>query len=119
MEEILPPDRDRWAVDIGSRDANAVSGRGHEQCRQVRRIVGAHIFRLAMAAAHTLGFLDQAHRTDAINRRRSRPWPRQQCAPSQLDIAWACREALYEAGVFPLRLTDNHDEPANVLPAAA
>jgi len=33
---------------------------------------------------------------------RYRPWYRQKVAPSQLDVAEACREALHEAGIFPI-----------------
>jgi hypothetical protein len=53
-----------------------------------------------------------------------RPWDRQKRAPSQLDVAEACREALHEAGIFPLPrfipdLAENQEEPEKVLPLAA
>lgn len=124
VEEVLQQYRDRWAVEIEIRDANAFDGLGQDQCRKVQRIVGANTFRLAMAAARTLWFLGHANQTHAMDLRRYRPWYRQKSAPSQLDIVWACREALHEAGVFPIRrftpaLTENHEEPDNVLSSAA
>jgi hypothetical protein len=117
------PHRDRWAIAIGIRDANAFYGLRHDQCRKVRRIVGANPFRRVMAAARTLWFLNQAHRIDAIDLRRYRPWYQEKCAPRQLAIAWACREALHKAGVFPIRrftlaLTENHEEADHVLSSA-
>jgi hypothetical protein len=45
-------------------------------------------------------------------------------APRQLDVAEACREALHEAGMFPLprfspALAESHEEPEPALPLAA
>jgi hypothetical protein len=53
-----------------------------------------------------------------------RPWYRKKCAPSQLDIVWACREALHEAGVFAiprfaLDLAEIPQESENTLLLAA
>ena len=44
--------------------------------------------------------------------------------PSPLDVVWACREALQEAGIFPIprftpELAKNHKELAYALPLAA
>ena len=55
---------------------------------------------------------------------RYRPWYRQKVAPSQLDVAEACREALHEAGIFPIprfipELAENQEELDIVLPLAA
>jgi hypothetical protein len=124
MEDLLQQYRDRWAVEITIRDSNTFDGLGQDQCRKLQRIVGANTFRLVMAAARTLWFLEHVHQTTAPNLRRHRPWYRQKCAPSQLDIAWACREALQEAGVFPIprfisEMAENHQEPENALPSAA
>ena len=123
-EELLQQYRDRWAVEISIRDSNVFDGLGQDQCRKIQRIVGANTFRLIMAAARTLWFLEHANQSPAMDLRRYRPWYRQKSAPSQLDIAWACREALHEAGVFPIPrfvpdLTENHEEPQNALPWAA
>jgi hypothetical protein len=68
--------------------------------------------------------VEHAGQAQAIELGRYRPWYRQKCAPSQLDLVWACREALHEAGVFPIRrftpaLAENHEEPENALPLAA
>jgi hypothetical protein len=87
-------------------------------------MVGANTFRLVMAAARTRWCLEQAHQRHGMHLQRYRPWYRQKCAPSQLDIAWACREALHEAGVFPiprftLDLAENHEEQDHALPSAA
>ena len=92
--------RDRWAHGNRDRDANACDGLGHEQCRKLQRIVGANTLRLGMAAARTLWFLDHARQANAMHLHRYRPWYRQKCAPSQLDIVWTCRESLHEAGFF-------------------
>jgi len=124
LEDILRPYRDRWAVEIAIRDSNAFNGLGQDQCRKIQRIVGANTLRLVMAATRTRWFLEQANQRHGINLRRYRPWYRQKCAPSHLDIAWACREALHEAGVFPIPwftpdLTENHEEQDHALPSAA
>jgi hypothetical protein len=53
---------------------------------------------------------------------RPRYW--QKVAPSQLDVAWACREALGEAGIFPIPrfctgLGKNQHDPDIPVPSAA
>ena len=101
-QDLLEQYRDRWAIEITIRDSNTFDGLGQDQCRQLRRMVGANTFRLVLAAARTLWCIEHTSRTTTVDLRRSRPWYRQTCAPSQLDIVWACREALYEAGVFPI-----------------
>jgi hypothetical protein len=121
---ILREYRDRWAVEIELRDANAFEGLGQDQCRKRQRIIGANTFRFVMAAARTLWFLDQVERGTGVNLCRYRPWYRQKVAPSQLDVVWACREALHEAGIFPLPrfapdLAENHEKPNHALPLAA
>jgi hypothetical protein len=123
-DAILGEYRHRWAVEIEIRDANAFDGLGQEQCRKWQRIIGANTFRLVMAAARTLWFLAQVERGVAWNLCCYRPWYRQKVAPSQLDVVWACREALHEAGIFPIpRFTpdraENHEEPDYALPRAA
>jgi DDE superfamily endonuclease len=115
---------DRWAVEIEIRDANAFDGLGQDQCRKWQRILGANTFRLVMAAARTLWFIGQVECGTTFNLGRYRPWYRQKVAPSQLDVVWACRETLYEAGIFPIPrftpdLAENHEEPEYALPLAA
>jgi len=124
LEAILAQYRERWAVEITLRDSNAYAGFGQDQCRKYERVVGANTLRLVLAAARTLWFVDQAHRTPGLDLTRYRPWYRQKCAPSQLDVVWACREALAEAGVFPIPrftpdLAEIPQEPENTLPLAA
>jgi hypothetical protein len=123
-DAILSEYSDRWAVEIELRDANAFAGLGQDQCRKRQRIIGANTFRFVMAAARTLWFLDQVERGTGVNLCRYRPWYRQKIAPSQLDVVWACREALHEAGIFPIPrfapdLAENHEEPDHALPLAA
>jgi hypothetical protein len=123
-EDILAEYRARWAVEITIRDANACDGLGQDQCRKRERIIGANTLRVVMAAARTLWFIEQVERGTGVHLCRYRPWYRQKMAPSQLDVAEACREALHEAGIFPIPrfipdLAENHEEPENVLPLAA
>jgi hypothetical protein len=111
-------------VEIEIRDANACDGLGQDQCRKRQRILGANTFRLVMAAARTLWFIGQVEHGTGWNLCCYRPWYRQKVAPSQLDVVWACREALHEAGIFPIpRVTpdpaENHEEPEHTLPLAA
>ena len=122
--DILAEYRDRWTVEIAIRDANAFAGLGQEQCRKRQRIVGANTLRLVLAAARTLWFIDQVDRGTGMPLCRYRPWYRQKAAPSQLDVAEACREALHEAGIFPIpRFTpeaaEKDEEPEHALPLAA
>ena len=124
LEAILAQYRDRWAVEITIRDTYAFDGLGQDQCRKVERVVGANSLRLVLAASRTLWFVEQASRADTLDLQRYRPWYRKKCAPSQLDVVWACREALHAAGVFPIPrlvpdLAEIHKEPENALPLAA
>jgi hypothetical protein len=124
VEAILEQYRDRWAVEITIRDSNAFAGLGQDHCRKVERIVGANTLRLVLAAARTLWFVEHTERATPLELCRYRPWYRQKLAPSQLDIVWTCREALHEAGVFPIPrfapgLARNPQEPQNALPLAA
>jgi hypothetical protein len=124
LEAILAQYRERWAVEITLRDSNAFTGFGQDQCRKYARVVGANTFRLVLAAARPLWFVEQASRTDALALTRYRPWYRHKVAPSQLDIVGAWREALQAAGVFPIprftpALATIPQEPENTLPLAA
>jgi hypothetical protein len=121
---ILHEYADRWAVEIAIRDANAFAGLGQEQCRKWQRILGANTLRLVMAAVRTLWFLDQTQHGSRFTLWRYRPWYRHKVAPSQLDVMWACRETLQQAGIFPIPrfspdLAENPGEPENALPLAA
>jgi hypothetical protein len=122
--EIIREYDHRWAVEIAIRDSNAFAGLGQDQCRKRQRILGANTFRLVLAAARTLWFIAHVDRGTVVPLCRYRPWYRQKVAPSQLDVAEACREALHEAGIFPIPrfipdLAENQEEPENVLPLAA
>jgi hypothetical protein len=122
--DILNESRDRWAVEIAMRDAGAFEGLGQDQCRKRQRILGANTFRLVMAAARTLWVLAPSERGPDVPLCRYRPWYRQKVALSHLDGVWACREALHEAGIFPILrftpdLAENHEEPEYALPVAA
>lgn len=122
--DILAAYRERWAVEIALRDSYGFDGLGQDQCRKVERLVGANTLRLVMAAARTLWFVEQAKQHPGIELRRYRPWYRQKVAPSQLDIIWACREALQEEGIVPIprfrpALATNQQGSENALPRAA
>lgn len=124
IEAILREYSGRWAVEIEIRDANAFDGLGPDQCRKRKRLIGANTFRLVMAATRTLWFIDQVDSGTGLNLCRYRPWYRQKTAPCQLDVVWACRETLQEAGIIPIprfspELTENHEEPAHAWPLAA
>jgi DDE family transposase len=123
-EEIVREYGHRWAVEITIRDSNAFAGLGQDQCRKRQRIVGVNTLRLVLAAARTLWFIAHVDRGTGVPLGRYRPWYRQKVAPSQLDVAEACREALHEAGIFPIprftpELAENDEEPAQALPLAA
>lgn len=122
--EIVNEYGHRWAVEIALRDANAFAGLGQDQCRKRQRIIGANTLRVVLAAARTLWFIDQVECATTFTLSCYRPWYRQKVAPSQLDVVWACREALQEAGIFPIprftpALAENHEEPEHALPLAA
>jgi hypothetical protein len=124
LDAILAQYRERWAVEITIRDSNALAGFGQDQCRRRERVVGANTFRLVLAAARTLWFVETTARTTPLPLQRYRPWYRQKSAPSQLDIVWTWREALQTAGVFPIpRFAHAHteipQEAENALPLAA
>ena len=122
--DILNEYSDRWAVEIAIRDAGAFDGLGRDQCRTWQRVLGANTFCLVMAATRTLWFIAQVAHGTSVPLGRYRPWYRQKVAPSQLDVVGACREALHEAGIFPIPrftpdLAENHEEPEYALPLAA
>jgi DDE superfamily endonuclease len=124
LATILAQYRERWAVEITIRDSNAFAGFGQDQCRKRERVVGVNTLRLVLAAARTLWFVEQTYQTAHCDLTRYRPWYRHKVAPSQLDIVWACREALQDAGVFPISrfasgLAEIPQKPENALPLAA
>jgi DDE superfamily endonuclease/Archaeal putative transposase ISC1217 len=123
-DEIVREYGHRWAIEIAIRDSNAFAGLGQDQCRKRQRIIGANTLRLVLAAARTLWFIAHVDRGTGVPLCRYRPWYRQKGAPSQLDIAEACREALHEDGIFPIprftpELAENDEEPEHALPLAA
>ena len=116
--------RERWEVEITTRDSSAFAGFGQDQCRKRERVVGANTLRLVLAAARTLWFVEHTARRPALELGQYRPWYRHKVAPSQLDIVWTWREVLQAAEVFPLprfasSLAEIPQEPENVLPLAA
>src|SRR5262249_3241239 len=73
-----------------------------------------------MAAARTLWFSGQVKCGTTGNLCHDRPWYRQKVAPSQLDVVWTCREALYDTGIVPIPrfipdLAENDEEPPWIL----
>jgi hypothetical protein len=101
-QAILETYEDRWAIEIDIRDGHAYYGVAQDQCRKFAHIVGANTLRLLMAAARTLWFIVSSEQRGHVVLQRFRPWYRQKVAPSQFDVAWACREVLQEAGIFPI-----------------
>jgi hypothetical protein len=93
---------DRWAREIDLRDGHAYSGRAQDHCRKFAHIVGANTLRLLMAAARPLWCIPSSEPQADVLLQRLRPWSRHKVAPSQFDVAWACREVLQEAGIFPI-----------------
>jgi hypothetical protein len=55
-----------------------------------------------MAAARPVWCIVSSAPHADVALQRFRPWSRHKVAPSQFDVAWACREGLQEAGIFPL-----------------
>ena len=99
---ILETYEDRWAIEIDIRDGHAYDGVAQDQCRKFERMVGAHTFRWLMAAARTLWCIVSSEPHADVALQRFRPWYRHKVAPSQFDVAWACRAVLQEAGIFPI-----------------
>jgi hypothetical protein len=89
-------------MEIAMRDGHAYYGIAPDQCRKCEHIVGADTFRLLMAAARTLWFLVTSAQQADMSLQRCRPWDRHKVAPSQFDVAWACRAGLQEEGIFPI-----------------
>ena len=86
VDDVLASYGDRWAVEIDIRDGQAYYDLGQDQCRKRRRIIGANTFRLLMAAARTLWFMERTAYMRTLDLRRYRPWYRKKVAPSQLDL---------------------------------
>jgi hypothetical protein len=86
--------------------------------------VGANTFRLLMAAARTLWFIVSSEQHGDVVLQRFRPWYRQKVAPSQFDVAEACRAVLQAAGIFPIprffpAVAENQQEDDTSKPIAA
>jgi hypothetical protein len=123
-QAILETYEDRWAIEIAMRDGHAYYGVAQDQCRKFARLVGANTLRLLLAAARTLWFIVTSEPQADVALQRFRPWYRQKVAPSQFDVAWACREVLQEAGIFPIprffpAVAENQQESDTSKPIAA
>lgn len=121
---ILETYEDRWAIEIAIRDGHAYYGVAQDQCRKFERMVGANTFRLLMAAARTLWFIVSSEQYADVALQRCRPWYRHKVAPSQFDVAWACRDVLQETGIFPIprvftAVAENQQEVDTPKPIAA
>ena len=123
-QAMLETYEDRWAIEIDIRDGHAYYGIAQDQCRKFAHIVGANTFRLLMAAARTLWFIVASEQHGDVVLQRFRPWYRHKVAPSQFDVAGACREVLQEAGIFPIprffpAVAENQQEDDTSKPIAA
>ena len=121
---MLETYEDRWAIEIDIRDGHASYGIAQDQCRKLEHIVGVNTVRLLMAAARTLWFIASSEQYADVALQRFRPWYRHKVAPSQFDVAWACREVLQEAGIFPIprvftAVAENQQEVDKPKPIAA
>jgi Transposase DDE domain len=99
---MLATYEDRWAMESAIRDGHAYYGIAQDHCRKFEHIVGATTFRFLMAAARTLWCIAASAQQADVSPQRLRPWDRHQVAPSQFDVAWAWRDVLQEAGIFPI-----------------
>jgi hypothetical protein len=111
-------------MEMALRDGHASYGVAQDHCRTFTPIVGANTFRLLMAAARTLWCIVTGEQQADIALQCLRPWYRQQGAPSRGDVACACREALYEVGIFPIprvftTVAENQQEADTSKPIAA
>jgi hypothetical protein len=59
-------------------------------------------FLVACYSQATLWFIVTSAQQADMSLQRFRPWYRHKVAPSQFDVAWACREGLQEEGIFPI-----------------
>ena len=123
-QRILALYLQRWPIEIDIRDGHAYYGIAQDQCRKFEHIGGANTLRLLMAAARTLWFIVTSEQHADVALQRFRPWYRHKVAPSQFDVAWACREVLQEAGIFPIprfftAVAENQQEIDKPKPIAA
>ena len=87
-------------------------------------MVGATPWRWLLAAARPWWFMVSREQQADVALQRCRPWYRHKVAPSQCDVAWACREVLQEAGLFPIprffpAVAENQQEGETSKPSAA
>jgi hypothetical protein len=121
---MLETYEDRWDIEIDIRDGHAYYGIAQDHCRKFEHIVGANTLRLLLAAARTLWFIASSEQEADVSLQRFRPWYRHKIAPSQFDVAWACRDVLQEAGIFPIPrfftpVAENRQEVDKPKPIAA
>lgn len=121
---MLETYEDRWAMEIDIRDGHAYYGIAQDQCRKFEHIVGANTFRLLLAATRTLWFIVTSEQHANVALQRCRPWYRHKVAPSQFDVAWACRDVLQAAGILPIprfftAVAENQHEVDKPKPIAA
>ena len=98
---ILREYQGRWSVEITIWQARQSFGLGQDRCRRYRRIVGINALRMVIVAAEVLWFADEVSSVSSMDLVQYRPWYVQKQQPSLDDIAWACREQLYGAGILP------------------
>ncbi len=101
MEAILWEYQGRWSVEITIWQLRQSFGLGQDRCRRYRRIVGINALRMVIVAAQVLWFAEQVSSVVSMDLAQYRPWYLQKQQPSLHDIAWACREQLYQEGITP------------------
>lgn len=101
LDQVLREYQGRWSVEITIWQARQSFGLGQDRCRRYRRVVGINAFRMVLVAAQVLYFAEAVKSVSSMDLIRYRPWYLHKQGPSLDDIAWACREQLYRAGITP------------------
>ena len=101
LEQVLWEYQGRWSVEITIWQVRQSFGLGQDRCRRYRRIVGINALRMVIVAAQVLWFAEQVSSVVSMDLTQYRPWYLQKQHPSLHDIAWACREQLYQEGITP------------------
>ncbi len=100
-QQILSYYRERWSIEIDIRNAYAYYGLGQDRCRNLNRINGINNFRLLLAAARTLFFIQQIQDQQLHPLTYLRPWYKKKKKFSQLDLLIAFEQHMQQAGVTP------------------
>ena len=101
-QQILSYYKERWDIEIDIRSAYAYYGLGQDRCRNLDRINGINNFRLLLASARILFFVEQLQVGKLRPLTYLRPWYRKKKKFSQLDVLIAFEEYMQQVGVRPV-----------------